>query len=58
MPDRGELANETADALLAQIQSTAEHYTRPENVQALAYAYALVVGAAPGKLPGHPPPPK
>lgn len=54
MADNAELAQETAEALLTAIKDAApkEGY---QGVQALAYAYALVVSAVPGQPPTTPP---
>ena len=47
-------ADEAKLALLKQIKKTAESTTSSNYLQSLGYAYALVVGAAVGKLPGGP----
>lgn len=41
-------------ALLRHITSTVEKYNTPSHLRDMAYAYALVVGAAVGKPPGAP----
>jgi hypothetical protein len=41
-------------ALLRHIASTVEQYHAPSYLREMAHAYALVVGAAPGRLPGAP----
>jgi hypothetical protein len=40
--------------LLKQIQTSASAATVASNLDRLAYAYAVTVGTAPGKLPGAP----
>lgn len=41
-------------ALLRQIASTIQSYSTPANIRDMAYAYALVIGASPSRLPGAP----
>ena len=41
-------------ALLRQIEAQAPKHSTASSLQALGYAYALVVGAAPTQLPGGP----
>lgn len=48
MSDLDTLKDEAATALLQSIKASATSYTRPDHLQALAEAYALVADSASG----------
>jgi hypothetical protein len=50
-----DLRTEAEQALLEEIKAKAPKQGSASGLASLAYAYSLVVGAAPGKLPGGPP---